>query len=79
MDIIGVSEIHEKVVLAIIIAAAILLLIRQIYRMAKGKDSGCASCSKSCEMKDNAPQPPAGEAKTPSPNGQKNEHENEKA
>jgi hypothetical protein len=52
MDIIGVSETHEIVVISIIVAAAIFLLIRQFYRMAKGKSSGCSSCSKSCEMKD---------------------------
>ena len=52
MDIIGVSKTHEIVVISIIVAPAILLLIRQFYRMAKGKGSGCASCSKSCAMKD---------------------------
>lgn len=66
MDIISVSAIHEKVVIAIIVAAAILLLIRQFYRMAKGKGSGCSSCSKSCEMKDDA---------TPQCDDTKNENE----
>ena len=51
MDIIGVSKTHEIVVISIIVAAAVFLLIRQFYRMAKGKDSGCASCSKICSMK----------------------------
>ncbi len=55
MDIIGVSETHEIVIISIAVAAAVLLLGRQFYRMAKGKSSGCPSCSQACGMKDDAP------------------------
>jgi len=66
MDIVAVSKTHEIVIISILIAAAILLLIRQFYRMAKGKGSGCScSCNKSCEMKDDDTQPPADEANKP--------------
>ena len=73
MDIIGVSKTHEIVVISIIVAAAVLLLVRQFYRMAKGKDSGCSSCSKICSMKSNDSQCPKDSDIKP----QSNEDENE--
>ena len=78
MDIIGVSKTHEIIIIAFLVAAAILLLIRQFYRMAKGKGSGCPSCSKGCTMKSDSTKPPAGEAKEPCQGEQKNENKNEK-
>ncbi|MCK5114012.1 MAG: FeoB-associated Cys-rich membrane protein [Phycisphaerae bacterium] len=73
MDITAVSKTHEIVVIAILVAAAIFLLIRQFYRMAKGKDSGCASCSKSCSLKNSDSQCPSDDI-----NASKDESENNK-
>jgi hypothetical protein len=38
----------QKIVIIVIVAIAVLLLIRQVYRMVKGKDTGCSCCSRSC-------------------------------
>ncbi len=62
----------QKIVIVVIVAIAVLLLIRQVWRMVKGKDSGCSCCNRSCtenrdqccsddtpEKKNDPPQTPA--------------------
>ncbi len=41
----------EKIVVTIIVAAAILLLVRHFWQTAKGKKNNCACGSTGCDLK----------------------------